>query len=335
MTSGSRVKFSVVLPTHNSSSTLREVLEAIARTGCESLQVVVADDASTDGSAKIAGEYPVTVVRNETCRGAAPTRNLGASAAEGEIVVFIDSDVVIPPNTFDILGERFRHTEISAVIGLLRPVTRFPDLCSQYKNFYMHYTYMKLPEYVTVFYTSLAAIRRDVFNRVGGFDTAYRSATIEDMDFGVRVTKAGYRILIDPRLQVDHIRRYTFSTLLKTGFHRASGLAKIALRDRLTEKEKSSYVTTSPAFLAGIVLSWLLLLMLLGLVFTGAPVFLATAFASYLLLLFLNAEFLLGLGRHTRVRYTLLGALLLPVDLFVHGLGVVRGVVTYLKGDRY
>ncbi len=329
------VEFSVIIPNHDGGQVLEEVLEAIFAAGGPPREVIVADDASTDASPEIAGRFPVKLIRSPVCRGASATRNAGAAAARGEILVFIDNDVIIPPVTFKILEERFREPEVSGVIGLLQPLTRYPNLSSQYKNFYMHYTYLRLPREVSVFYTSLASIRRAVFEECGGFDSSYRSATIEDMEFGVRVTGRGYKLLLEKRLQVEHRRYYSLSGLLRTGFRRAAGLAKIALRDRLRRKEKTSYVTTGRSFLAGIVLSWLVLfLLLLGAVFT-APAALALAAAAYLSLIALNLRFLFKLSRLTRPAYFLLSCGLILVDLFVHGCGVAWGVLTFIKGEKY
>jgi len=324
---------SVVIPNHNGGQTLGECLEAVYKTGYPGLEVILVDDASNDDSLKIAGRFPVRVIRHEKCRGAAAARNSGAAAVGGEIVLFIDSDVIIPRDTFKILREDLADPKIAGVVGLLRPFTRFGNLCSQYKNFYMHYTYRQLPALISVFYTSIAAIRRTVFDECGGFDERYRSATIEDTEFGVRITGRGHRLLLDQRLQVDHVRRYDLKGLLKTGFRRAGGITLITIRDRNKPKSKSSYLTTSTSFLAGIVLSGLIVLFpILALVFSR-PVFLAGAAAAWLAILALNRGFIAGLGRRRTV-FFLTAALLLPADLLVHGAGAAWGAISFLLGKR-
>ena len=327
--------FSVIIPNRNGAATLDNTLKAIFAAGYRDLEVIVADDASTDGSPSLAARYPVKLLRQKSCRGAAPTRNTGAAAATGEILVFIDNDVIIPPDTFKILEGRFRDPEVSGVIGLLQPLTRYPNLCSQYKNFYMHYTYLQLPRWVSVFYTSLASIRREVFEECGGFDSSYRSATIEDMEFGVRLTGRGYKLLLEKRLQVDHQRYYSLAGLLRTGFRRAAGLTKIALRDRLRREKKTSYVTTSRSFLAGIVLSWLVVIFLIA-----GPFFLSSfwpllAGSAYLILIALNFRFILEFSRRTRPAFFPLSCGLILIDLFTHGCGTVYGLLTFCRGQKY
>ncbi len=329
------MRFSVIVPNYNGRKTLAEALAALRRAEPPPDEIVVSDDGSTDGSEKIAAGFGARLVRSDSCRGASANRNAGAAASSGEILVFVDSDVLIPPAAFAVLAERFADPARAAVIGLLQPTIRFGDLFSQYKNFYMHYTYALLPDEVTVFYTSIAAVRANVFRECGGFDPRYRSATIEDMEMGVRMTSRGHRIAIDRRLQVEHVKRYSFSLLLRTAFRRAAGLSKIALRDRLSREEKTAYVTTSRSFLAGIALSWLALAGLAAALLLPAAPSLLFALACYLALLALNAGFLVGLTRATRPLYLPLACGLIFVDLLAHGAGAIWGGASFLAGRKY
>ncbi len=327
------ISISVIIPNRNGAETLGECLAAIFKTGYQGLEVIVVDDASTDNSLEITARFPVRTIAHETCRGASAARNSGAAAARGEIIFFIDSDVVIPPDAFSILAEDFRDPEISGVVGMLKPFTRFDNLCSQYKNFYMHHTYRQLPERIRVFYTSAAAIRKNVFAAAGGFDERYLSATIEDTDFGVRVTGRGYRLRLDRRLQVDHIRRYDLPGLLKTGFKRAAGIAVIALRERTARQEKSSCLTTSHSFLAGIVIAGLAALLLIGAIGLRSPALFLAAAIGWLAILLLNRVFLAGLARRRPV-FLFTASLLLPLDLLAHGAGAAWGVLSFLQGKK-
>jgi len=332
---GTGLTFSVIIPNHNGEDNLAEVLDAVFGAGESSLEVIVVDDASTDNSRRIAADYPVRWIPHRTCRGAAAARNTGASAAAGRILVFVDNDIVIPADTFRKLKAHYRDNRVEGVIGLLRPLTRYGNLCSQYKNFYMHYTYLKLPDEVTVFYTSIASIRRETFQDVGGFDPLYRSATIEDMEFGIRATAAGYKIIIDRSLQVDHIRHYTLASLLKTDFRRATGLAKMALRDRLSRKKKAGYATTSPSFLSGIVLSVIsVILAAAGLIFSS-PVLLLSALPAFILVAVVNMRFIAALGRLTVPGYSLSAAILIFLDMLAFGAGLIHGVLGFFAGRRY
>lgn len=332
---GGGLNFSVVIPNRNGGKTLDDVLRAVFAAGPPPFEVIVVDDSSTDGSLEIARRYPVALIAQDACRGASSARNAGAAAARGNVIVFIDNDVIIPPETFRILEEHFKNPAISGVVGLLRPVTPHRNFSSQYKSFYMHYTYMKLPERATVFYTSIAAIRKEAFEDCAGFDTSYAGATIEDMDFGLRVTGRGYRLVMDKRLQVEHLKYYTLKALLKTGFRRAAGLARIMIRDRMRRKKQSTYHTTPASFTGGIVLAYLSLLFLVLGAIGLSSLWLLLAALAYGAVVVLNFGMLRGLARHTRPLYFFLGCGFIFPDLLAHGLGVIWGAVSYLLGDKY
>jgi glycosyltransferase involved in cell wall biosynthesis len=329
-------RFSVVIPNINGAATIREALERIFSNDYQDLEVIVVDDASTDSSPIIAEEFPVRLIKHDRSLGAAAARNDGAKAARGKIILFVDADVIIPPETFRIIERNLANPAISGVIGLLQPVTRFEGFCSQYKNFYMHYTYLKLPERVNVFFTSIAAIRKEIFNCCGGFDTAYRGASIEDMDLGLRITERDFRLVLDKSLQVEHLKEYGPAKLLQTGFRRASGLVGIMLRDRLRRKKPSTYHTAPPSFIAGIILAgWVILLILVG-IFTGSPYLYLVALICYIVIIILNAGLLAGLARQTRPLFFLLGCGFIFIDLTGHGLGIIYGIASYLiKGNRH
>ncbi|HDL63797.1 MAG TPA: glycosyltransferase [Proteobacteria bacterium] len=329
-------RFSVVIPNMNGADTLRETLEAIFSTGYQDLEVIVVDDASTDSSALIAEEFPVRLLRHKLCRGAAASRNDGAAAARGEIIIFIDSDVIIPPDTIRIIERDLTDPAVSGVIGLFRPGTRYKGFCSGYKNFYMHYTYQKLPERVQVFFTSIAAIRKEIFDRSGGFDTAYRGSSIEDMEFGLRITESGHQILLDQNLQVEHLKQYNLANLIKTGFLRASGVTKIILRDRFRRKKSGIYHTAPASFVGGIILAGGILLLLAGGIVSGSIYLYLAALICYIVMITVNAGFLISLARHTHLTYFLRGGGIIFIDLLGHGLGIISGIAAYLiKGGKY
>ncbi|MEA1929215.1 MAG: glycosyltransferase [Candidatus Auribacterota bacterium] len=328
-------RFSVVIPNMNGGDTLRETLKSIFSIGYQGMEVIVVDDASSDNSPLIADEFPVRLIRHDLHRGAAASRNDGAAAARGEILLFLDADIIIPPDTFRIIERQLSDPTISGVIGLLQPVTRFKGFCSQYKNYYMHYAYLKLPDRVSVFYTSIAAIRKEVFDRCGGFENAYRGATIEDLEFGLRVTEQGYRIILDKNLQVEHLKKYGPAAILKTGFLRASGVAKIMLRDRIRRRNQSVYHTAPASFIGGIILAVGVLLLLPGVIFTGSLYSYLAALICYIVIIILNAGLLIGLAQHTRPSYFFLGSGMIFLDLIGHGMGIVYGTMSYLRGKRY
>src|SRR5262245_32491625 len=89
---------SVIIPVYNGAAFLRLCLEAVAATDLHSYECIVVDDGSTDGSRTIAADFPMPVRIvdvSEGPRGPAYARNRGAEIARGEILFFIDADVVL------------------------------------------------------------------------------------------------------------------------------------------------------------------------------------------------------------------------------------------------
>jgi glycosyltransferase involved in cell wall biosynthesis len=286
---------SVIIPVYNAQDTLALCLERLYQSSYPRFEVILVDDCSSDASREIARRYPARLICQPRNQGAAPARNKGAKAADGSILLFMDADILVEKDSLAMVADDLKDPEVAGVVGLLSPKLKFTDFASNYKNLYMHYTYSILPRSVSVFYTSFAAVRKEVFEECGGFDENYRQATIEDIEVGERITSRGYKLILDKRLQVEHVRHYSFDGLLKTGFKRAAGIMKIMLRKKFSAEEKSGYQTSPFSFRAGIGISFLIFLSLLCWLIKGSSGYLISALVLYLVLFLLNLDFLLYL----------------------------------------
>ena len=103
-------KFSIIIPAYNEEKFLPRLLDSIAVArksysgGHDAVEVIVADNDSTDRTAAVAAEHGAKVIR-VTKRRIAAARNGGARAAKGDILCFIDADSAIHPQTFDAIQE--------------------------------------------------------------------------------------------------------------------------------------------------------------------------------------------------------------------------------------
>ncbi len=330
------IKITIVIPVYNSANTLQECLCAIYRSSYPAHEVIVVDDCSADESVQIASKFPCKIIKLKTNSGAATARNRGAKSAIGNVICFLDSDVVLPENALSIIIESFKQNkDISGVIGLLSNKIRYKNLCSRYKNSYMHYTYMKLPTDVAVFYTSIASIKKDVFLNCGGFDENYKSASIEDLEFGQRLVSHGYKLYLNKNIQVEHIRHYSLKAMLKTGIIRTEGIIKIRLRERAKKCNKRSYVTSPLSFMLGIVFVYLSLLSLAIGILTQTIFPFAMMFVLYSSILILNFGFLNFLRKSYGYLFFAKSCLLIFADMLSHGLGGFIGIVSYIRGRKY
>jgi cellulose synthase/poly-beta-1,6-N-acetylglucosamine synthase-like glycosyltransferase len=166
------------------------------------VEVVIADDGSTDNTADVVGSFPVKYVYQQN-RGPAAARNTGAKAASGEILAFTDSDCLASPDWTKRLVEGFDDEAVGVVAGsygIANPNKILPCLIHEE----IKWRHSRFGEFVRAFGSYNFAIRRELFEGLGGFDESYGTASGEDNDLSYRVLKAGYKIRFSPDALVAH-----------------------------------------------------------------------------------------------------------------------------------
>jgi GT2 family glycosyltransferase len=218
----------------NGASTLPTCLEAVARTRDVSWECIVVDDGSTDHSVQIARRAGVRVIEAATQGGPARARNIGAMAASGDILLFIDADVCVHEGTVARAVRSLADDKsIDAVIGSYDFAPGDPNFLSQYKNLFHAFVHHHGHPEARTFWTGCGAIRRDFFLEAGGFPEQWKRPSIEDIAFGAVICRSGGRIRLDPELQVRHLKRWTLTGLLRTDiFDRAIPWTVLVLRNR-------------------------------------------------------------------------------------------------------
>jgi hypothetical protein len=198
-------------------------------------ECIVVDDASTDDTRAIAAQHGATVVvALDHNSGPATARNRGAEHARGEFLVFIDADVLLHPDTLTRFDAHLRaNPGTDAVMGSYDDQPADPGFISQYKNLFHHYVHHHSSTDAWTFWAGCGAVRRAVFQEVGGFDESYRRPCIEDIELGFRLRKRGHRIDLDPAIRVTHLKRWTFWGLVRTDVRdRGIPWLLLMLRDR-------------------------------------------------------------------------------------------------------
>jgi glycosyltransferase involved in cell wall biosynthesis len=218
-----RPLLSVVVPAHNATTVLGRCLAALrsSRLPSDAWELLVVDDASRDDTELIAARYADTVVR--LCgnpHGSAYARNRGAEVSRGEILVFVDADVVVHPDALSRIAAHFVNgSPPAAVFGSYDLEPYHGDVVSQYRNLLHHYVHQRSPGPAETFWSGLGAVRADVFREVGMFDEwHYSQPQIEDIELGRRFRRAGYTVVLDPAIQGAHLKRWTLRNMLVTDF---------------------------------------------------------------------------------------------------------------------
>ena len=225
------VDISVVIPAHNSELVLARCLESLQKSiGC-SFEIIVVDDASTDRTKRIASELGAHVVTLLNQRGPAAARNRGVCDCRGEIIAFVDSDVLVSKNVLQQFCAQLRDESISAVFGSYDQQPTERGYISTYKNLMHHHFHQRSLADVGTFWTGCGAIRRTVFEQLGGFNENFAQPCIEDIELGMRLKKLGHMIRLSPQIQAKHTKRWTFCSLVYTDvFRRGIPWTRLMLR---------------------------------------------------------------------------------------------------------
>jgi glycosyltransferase involved in cell wall biosynthesis len=218
-----RPRLSVVVPVHNGGPDFERCLRRLRDSDQDDFELIVVDDGSTDDSAALARSFGATVVCHARPLGPAAARNLGAQAASGPLIFFLDADVAVHRDTLSRAVARFEaDAGLSALFGSYDDAPTAPGLVSQFRNLLHHYVHQQ-GEFVDdgrparTFWTGCGAIRRDDFLALGGFDPRlYRRPAIEDIEFGYRLTRAKCRVILARDVQATHLKRWTLRSLLRT-----------------------------------------------------------------------------------------------------------------------
>lgn len=219
-TASSRLSVSVVVPVHNGGEAFRRCLVSLTTANPRPAAMIVVEDGAADGSRQMAERFGARVISMPERRGPAAARNAGArSVRAGDIVLFVDADVMIPSDAIGRVEANFRATPaIAALFGSYDDAPDQLNFVSQYKNLFHHYIHQTSQESASTFWAGFGAIRQDVLTRLGGFDEMYREPCIEDVELGYRLRERGFETRLCKDLQVKHLKRWTPLALIKTDF---------------------------------------------------------------------------------------------------------------------
>jgi hypothetical protein len=207
---------SVVVPAFNAAAYLSRCIDALALSSVE-FELIVVDDASTDSAAiKVMQRAGSGYLRLEQNGGPGVARNAGARVARGELVVFIDSDVVVERTTIEELARVFaEEPEVDACFGSYDDKPDATSVVSTWRNLLHHYVHQTGPRDATTFWAGCGAVRREVFLALGGYDERFGRPSIEDIELGMRLCAAKHRIRLAPRIQVKHLKRWRLGEMVR------------------------------------------------------------------------------------------------------------------------
>lgn len=225
------MRFSAVVPVLARTDAARDDLARClaALIAANPAEIIVVDDGSPTPVSVPDG----VILLRQANAGPAAARNVGAARASGEILVFVDADIVVPPDTFARLEAGFTGSDVTAIWGTVTAAHPHPGVVSRYKNHtHRHFTLLQ-PEQTRHLTSMLAAVRREAFEAAGGFDTRLRTVSVEDVELGRTLFERGDRVVLDKELAAEHRHRFTLAGALRNDFHKARHHARTTLVRRL------------------------------------------------------------------------------------------------------
>jgi glycosyltransferase involved in cell wall biosynthesis len=238
------VKFSIVVPAYNAEETLLYLLKSLSNQTVKDFETIVVDDFSQDKTSQIAQSFACNLIQLSENRGPAYCRNVGAHSAQGDILVFTDSDCRVDANWLENIEAGFSEGGADAIMGKIKiaPSTVLGDSISAL-GFpaggalgFDRIWKVDQNGYTDSLSTCNCAVGKKVFRTVGGFDTAFPFPGGEDSLFAFNLRRLNYRIKYCPEVRVYHAARDSLSDFFNWQFKR--GISSYIFSTKVTGKRK-------------------------------------------------------------------------------------------------
>jgi GT2 family glycosyltransferase len=228
----------VVIPSYDSARTIELCVRAVARQTYAPIEIIVVDDGSTDGSAEIAARVAralnapaqrapaqrapvqrVTLLRTGANAGQAAARNLGARRATGDVLFFLDADIVLAPGSVAAaVAELGADPGLGAICGVLDPEPLLPTgLAARYRAAQQFVWFDEADGAIPGLHVAMCGLRAEVFREVGPFDPGLRYT--EDQEYGYRLRRR-YDVRATRAVHGRHDHRDPLRRILGKVFHR-------------------------------------------------------------------------------------------------------------------
>ena len=212
------MKISVIVTNWNGLSLLKKNLEIVIKNSPEAFEVIFADDASEDDSLKFVKSLQkkyrqLKIISHQNNLGFGANSNYAVSQAKGDLVVLLNNDI-IPQKNY--ISHSLKHFSDPKVFGVGFCETNNKN----WARFFWQGGYLQhQPGTTGLNKTHISGwvsggssiVKKNLFQKLGGFDPIYHPFYSEDLDLGYRAWKSGYTLLWEPKSQVEHHHESTMS----------------------------------------------------------------------------------------------------------------------------
>jgi glycosyltransferase involved in cell wall biosynthesis len=237
------MKLTVIIPAYNASSTIQDLLDSFLEQDYKDFEVVVIDDCSQDDTPRLLEASSAKTLFLDQNQGPAFCRNTGASMALGDILVFTDSDCRVEKDWLKNISTRFADDKTDAVMGrlLIDASTFLGDSISSLGfpaggSIGFDRIWKVDPEgYTHSLSTCNFAIKKNVFDKIGGFDTSFPYPGGEDSLLAYQLVKADFKIKYCPEVITYHGARKSFRDFIKWQFRR--GISSFIFSGKISQQK--------------------------------------------------------------------------------------------------
>jgi len=212
---------SIIIPAYNAERTLRECIVAVQQQTWEGriAQIVVVNDGSTDNTLKIAYTFPYPNVYTISVSngGVAKATNLGIKNTAHDVVIRLDSDVILEPDWLSKIMPWFDDPKVGAVSGFVECGNK--SLIGRIMGYHLELRLSRMPQYPWTLWGANTAYRRSVLDKIGLFDEKLRAS--EDVDISHRIREAGYLLVLEKQARCKHMSKDTLRGFIRQQYRAA------------------------------------------------------------------------------------------------------------------
>ena len=322
-----KMRFSIIIPVYNRPQEVDELLESLCAQTLKDFEVVVVEDGSTEKCDTVCVKYKDRLALNYHFKpnsGPGPSRNYGAERSQGEYLLILDSDVIVPENYLETVQQELDREPCDAFGGPDRAHASFTPIQKAINysmtSFFTTGGIRGGKKKMDKFYPRSfnLGIRKNVYEALGGFAPMRYG---EDIDLSTRIFNGGYSCRLFPEAFVYHKRRVKFSSFFRQVKH--SGEARIVLKDKYPETFKIVHLLPA-VFVVGNVLLVLACLvhLILAVILTGRFSWWALLWLAPILL-YAMMVFVDSLIKNKNMKVALLSVPAAYCQLFGYGLGFI------------
>ena len=266
------MKYSIIVPVFNRPDEVDELLSSLLNQTFTDFEVLIVEDGSQKPCDEVCNKYADRLDLHYFMKpnsGPGQSRNYGAERAKGEYLLILDSDVVLPKGYLNAIEEELKREPADAFGGPDAAHESFTDtqkaISYSMTSFFTTGGIRGGKKKLDKFYPRSfnMGIRRDIYMELEGFS---KMRFGEDIDFSIRIFKAGKRCRLFPEAWVWHKRRTDFRKFYRQVYN--SGIARINLYKKYPESLKLVHLLPM-VFTLGVI--FLILLLCIGLFFSFAP----------------------------------------------------------------